>query len=89
MVSVTTIRSGIPHDTACELHAGDHPFIRHPSYIAYRHMRVDASAHTAEMVMRGLWKPHERCSPELLARVIAGARVSRLIPREFKAWFIE
>ena len=86
MVSVTTLRSGIPHDEACELNTGDHPFIRHASYIAYRHMRVDSTAHVQRMVADGVWKPHEPCSPELLDRVVAGARASRLIPREFKLW---
>ena len=31
LVGVTTIRSGIPHDSACELHSGDHAFIKRRS----------------------------------------------------------
>lgn len=89
MVSVTTIRSGVPHDVACELRAGDHPFVRHPSYVAYRYMRIDRATHIAQMVASGVWKTHEPCTPELLARVTAGARRSRLIPRAFKPWFPE
>lgn len=34
MVSATSIHSGVPHDAACELDSGDHPFVHHASYIA-------------------------------------------------------
>lgn len=30
MVSATTLREGLPHDDACILEAGDHPFIQAP-----------------------------------------------------------
>ena len=50
MVSATTIRDGIPHDSACELRAGEHPFIQHPSYIAYRYIRLDQTEHVESLV---------------------------------------
>lgn len=89
MVSVTSVHGGVPHDTACELDSGDHPFVHHASYIAYRHMRLDSVAHVEQMVSRGAWTPHDPCSPALLHRVIAGARTSRLLPREFRTLFVE
>lgn len=89
MVSITSIRSGVPHDAACEVNAGDHPFIHHPSYVAYRYMRLDSAAHVELMVSRGVWTVHAPCSPQLLDRVVAGARTSRLMPREFRVLFAE
>lgn len=85
MVSATTLRPELPHDNACVLNAGDHPFIQHPSYVTYRHARLDARAHIVEMVRSGVWVPHEPCSDDLAARVLYGMRVSRLAPREFKS----
>jgi len=84
MVNVTSIRSGIPHDPVCELHPGEHPFIQHPNYVAYRHLRLDGSRHVEQMIKSRLWMPHLACTPELLRRVIEGLCHSRLAAREFK-----
>lgn len=87
MASATTVREGIPHDPSCILDAGDHPFIQHRSYIAYRYARVDAASHIESMVSASSWVPQAPCSPELLQRVVEGMRVSRQAPREFKQLF--
>ncbi len=34
-VSVTTVRNSRKDDPACLLDVGDHPFIKHPSFISY------------------------------------------------------
>ncbi len=56
MVSATTIRDDIPYDSACALDKGDHPFIQHASYIAYRQIRMDSVAHVEQwsILLRGL-----------------------------------
>jgi hypothetical protein len=87
MVSATTIREGIPHDPACELHAGEHPFIRHPSFIAYRYLRIEESAHLDQMMEKSIWMPNEPCTAALLQRIVAGVCRSKLTPREFKRVF--
>jgi hypothetical protein len=84
MVNVTTLREGVPHDPACVVESGEHAFIKHRSYIAYRYMRIDASSHVEGMVRRGAWTAHQPCSPELLQRIVAGVCLSRLTPREHK-----
>lgn len=35
LVNATTYRGNLPHDASCFLDVGDHPFIRHKSYILY------------------------------------------------------
>lgn len=87
IVSATSIRDGIPHDTACELYPGEHPFIQHPSYIAYRHLRIDSAAHVEKMISSAMWAPHEPCADVLLQRIVAGVCKSKLTPREFKQLF--
>ena len=87
MVNATTLRDGVPHDPACVLEAGDHPFLRQRSFAAYRYMRLDASLHVERMVSSAVWKPHAPCSDDLLQRLVAGVCQSRLTPREYKRIF--
>lgn len=87
MVGATTLRSGVPHDPACVLAPGEHAFIQHDSYLAYRHLRLDACRHVESMVGSAVWKPHAPCSADLLKRIVAGVCLSRLTPREYKRIF--
>jgi hypothetical protein len=80
LAGATTLHEGDPYDPACVLEAGEHPFIRHRSYIAYRHMRFDALPHIKQLA----WTRHEDCSHELLARIVEGIFQSRLTPRHIK-----
>jgi hypothetical protein len=87
MVGVTSIKPGVPHDPACILQVGQHPFIQHASFLAYRHMRVDPAAHVQQMVAGGVWQPHSACSQQLLQDAIAGVCASKLTPRAMKTIF--
>lgn len=35
-VNISSVREGAPYDDTCILHAGDHPFVKHDSYVRYR-----------------------------------------------------
>lgn len=35
-VNISSVREGSPYDDTCILHAGDHPFVKHDSYVRYR-----------------------------------------------------
>ncbi|GAB1388231.1 MAG: hypothetical protein AMXMBFR78_09790 [Rubrivivax sp.] len=87
MVNASTLREDLPYDSACVLEVGEHPFVRRRSYLAYRHMRLDASQHVEKMVRSAVWTPHDACSTELLQRIVAGVCRSRLAPREYKRIF--
>jgi len=84
---ICTLDVDIPHDAACILQPGDHPFIQHPSYVSYRHMRVDPVAHVDQMLVKNLWQAHIDCAATLHQRITAGVCASRLSPREFKRLF--
>lgn len=85
-VSLTSIYPGVPFDVACVLQPGDHPFIKHPSYVSYRHARIDPSHHVEKMVRDGIWKPQASCSPAIFEKIKQGAGLSKLIAREIKAF---
>lgn len=87
LVNATSIRAGIPHDAACVLAPGCHPFVQHESYIAYRHLRVDPVTHLCAMMATGVWSPHERCADALLQKILTGLCASKFAAREMKIAF--
>lgn len=66
--SVTSIKPGKTPDSTVILNVGDHPFIQHPSYIAYRHAEIKP-----QTVVAKLGSGHAPISDELLERIIRGA----------------
>jgi len=83
-VSVTTIYPGIPYDQSCILNPGEHPFITHPSYVTYRHARIDNDVHLNKMVKSGVWKPHHYCDTATLQKIIDGLCKSKLVRQEIR-----
>jgi len=84
MVSFTSIRPGIPYDDACEVSAGEHPFIARSSYIYYREPRLETASKVETMVNTGAWRASTQCKPELTQKILAGFKLSKRLPRYFK-----
>lgn len=84
MVSVTSVKADYPHDPACVIKAGEHPFITHDSYVYYRDPRIEPVTHVQTMVDKAVWQAHEPCSPELLERIRQGLMASTRVPRYIK-----
>ena len=77
LVGITTIHPGIPHDPACELYAGDHPFIKHKSFVYYAEARIEISQKLVDGVKRGIFSPQGMLAEEIFARVYHGLELSR------------
>src|ERR1700754_369328 len=58
LVSITTKYPGVPFDPACEVAAGEHDFVRHDSWVAYRHLRIDSEAHAHARIADHVWFEH-------------------------------
>lgn len=84
MVSVTTIRPDFPHDSACVIRAGEHPFVTHDSYVYYRDPRIESVEHVQAMVDQAVWQSKDPCSADLLRRIKAGLLSSARVPRYVK-----
>lgn len=84
LVGMSSVKAGLPYDTACEIQAGEHPFAVKPSYMAYRHARIERVDHATQMVESGTWGPKEPVSAYLLDRIVAGVWHSKLISREIR-----
>jgi hypothetical protein len=75
IANMTTLR-GTVEDRSCILGPGDDPAVQCPSAMRYDQAANAPVAKLAEAESRGLLTPHRDASPELLARIIAGAQAS-------------
>lgn len=72
LLMVTTIYEGRRHDPACILNDGDHPFIVHPSYVAYRIAQRTAAQHVKNMLAKKLYLQKEDFEASVFARIAKG-----------------
>lgn len=83
MVNVTTLR--LDAESTCLLTPGEHPFIKHDSYVRFAGARQARVVDLAAAVKKGLLKPHQAASKALLDKVRAGAVASPQLPCELRA----
>ena len=67
-------------DDSCLLGPGDHPFVAHKSCISYRGGNLTTIATIEHALQAGVLQIHDPVSAEVLARIRAGAAISRFIP---------
>lgn len=70
-------------DPACILHEGEHPFIRHKSYVAYSQVVLFEKDYIENCLEYGIFKVSE----ELLERIIKSASGSRKISKNNLKYF--
>lgn len=85
VVSVTTRRR--KSETLVCLEVGDHPFIQHPSVIAYAYSRIRSVDEIELAVKSGNAKMREPVSSELLRRIRAGLRDSDFTPNGVRHFY--
>lgn len=68
------------HDSTCLLNQGDHPFIRHTSYIRYQHPRQDFAHDLVRGVATGLYVDRGLIDESVFERIHAGFYISELSP---------
>lgn len=76
LVSISTLKPNIPFDPACKLYSGDHPFIKHDSYVVYRSARIETADKLINGVNQGVFNHKETLSGEIFARVCHGLTIS-------------
>ena len=89
LISITTIRDGAYHDDACVLSVGDHPFIKHDSYVFYNKAeKVDAQL-LIDAEKDGIISTKESLAEEVFARVVDGVNSSMHMTPSLKKYFDE
>lgn len=75
-IMITSIKDGKYYDSACTLDVGDHPFIKHPSYLLYRLADTTRASHISNLVCKNYYIPKEDFPQATFARISAGIRTS-------------
>lgn len=78
MVSVSSIKAGVPYDVACILYPGDHPFINRESFVVYQKARIEDAAKVLRGVKEGRLIPQSPMGLAVFARICKGLEDSRL-----------
>jgi hypothetical protein len=73
---ITSIKDGKHYDEACVLNAGEHPFIKHPSFLLYRMAETTRATHISNLVGKKYYIPKEDFPEDIFGRISAGIRAS-------------
>lgn len=71
-VNLSSINPGLPYDPTCVLTLGDHPFVRHDSYIYYAKADIWGEVTTAQQVAQGAIRVHQPCGDAVFQRILDG-----------------
>lgn len=72
IVNITSIRDGVDFDDSCVLSIGDHPFIRHDSYVLYARSRLEKASDLEALIQQEKLKKKENLTQEVFERVCIG-----------------
>ncbi len=73
------------YDKSCILNKGDHPFIKHKSYIAYHHSKILTITKLKSMTIKQL----QPVSDNVFQRIISGLLQSKQTPNKIKQFYID
>ena len=63
-------------ESTCLVHPGEHPFIRHTSFVNYDCAELTSADFIEERLASGAFRAHKPASPELLEKIRTGAERS-------------
>lgn len=86
-VNLTSICHEIEHDPTCVLGVGDHPFVRHPSYIFYRRAEILGADTIIQQVASGDIRTHEPCEEETFQRILDGFDISPHVTPKVRSYY--
>lgn len=72
VANVTSWTGNRSDDSGCKLTSGDHPFVRHDSYICYARAKTVQLEYLEEKISSGVFRPQDRMSGAVLARIQQG-----------------
>jgi len=73
-------------DPTCRFAAGEHPFIKHTSYLLYRKSRIELGADLVKGLDNGMLAPHDPINGQTFLRIVTGICRSPQTPRKFKIY---
>lgn len=88
LVPICSIRGDI-YDRTCELWAGTHSTVHHPSYVAYRHADLARNDRLRVRIEERVLVPREDLNGQDFLRVTRGITASKHTPNKIKAHYLE
>ena len=80
LVSISTYKEGHKnHDPTCLLDEGDHPFIKHRSYVRYASARQESAATLVQRVASRSYTDQGLVGEAVFQRILAGFRKSDFV----------
>lgn len=71
-------------DQTLLLEVGDHPFIKHSSFVFFAKASIEAASHLESCVNSGLYVEQEQASRPLVKRIVACMDASDFTPGEYR-----
>lgn len=81
LLGFTSLDKAKPHDPACIVPGGCHPFIDRDSYVLYRMAQIQLGDRLRSMVDGWVYMIREPASDELVEAMLEGVARSRFVPR--------
>lgn len=80
LASITSVPEVGFYDPTCILTIGDHPFLKHESYVFYRKADVQRATRIARLVNKNFYIPREDMAEEITQRILDGILASDFTP---------
>lgn len=74
----------LPCDESCIVQPGDHPFVKHPTIVAYQRAFIQLNDELEAKRSAGSLRMREPLSASLLLRIQQGALISKATPNKIK-----
>ncbi|WP_233081092.1 hypothetical protein [Rheinheimera soli] len=87
LVNISTIDPDLYFDTTCILKPGEHPFVKHDSFIYYRYAELYSPDRITDEVIKGNFDVHQPCTEELMQRILDGFQVTREVKRYVQKFY--
>jgi hypothetical protein len=87
LAPVSSVVEGRFVDPGCRLHLGDHPFIRHESFVNYRFLRIETEERLSRGVAGGVLVPKDPLATEVFSRLCHGMTISIHVAPRFLSFF--
>lgn len=89
VANISTVKPDIYHDPTCILDVGDHPFIRHPSFVFYKKADIFGADNISRNVADGTFTVHDPCEDIVLTRILAGFNISDDVRLRVKKFYLK
>lgn len=87
LVNISTVNPLINYDQTCLLNAGDHPFIKHESYVYYRKADIFGTHSIQRSIADGSFIADAPFRQEVFEQILSGFSTSREVSLKIKRFY--